>query len=1216
MSRKRRFFIGWIILILAPLSVLGVLAAYAYWDNAHAHPGDLQTRVSPPVILPGGEATYYITYDGNRDDRPAPEPPPIDMLFMVDVSGSMTESLPYMADAAIKVMKELADQRPGQIRFALVRFDVEAHVINEWTANPQDLYAGLQDRSDYLGGNNSREAMARLGEVFNRGRSGARKVAVFYTDGGLSICSGCPNLMSDEEIVAECEKYRKGGIEIYTVGLPGGGTSGLVYQMTGDPRRVYNPSTINDLVVNFRSLATSLAPGDRLGFLVHKLDGRHFSAPLAGTDWASDGSETLALNVGKLPDKPALYAHPLKGHVAGLWRVGIEAPRLTAEGTSAGTPETLRAEHRPLVLVITWWMLPFLLVPGLIWTLLHIPLPQAQVGPVESPTSRELPRLRQPTQLPPLPAGPESITPPLPTLFVGIGGEGLRALQATRSDLKQAHLGRGGQPYRFLHLDLDVKESEDPAVFDPWNDYLIKQVKAPDEVRATHAFLPEPGQTPDHLKWFDRAAYYHVTREELNLSSGAKGDRGLARLALFKWLECGLLSTLASAYEELMNLPSDDDTHQVIVFASSDGGTGSGWFLDIARLLRRVAQGRRSEDVIAPEIIGIISENQEPEAEGNRRALEMEIETALLTGAFPQRLTYGHGDGQLDSTDTESPYNWIFKVSGQGLALSAQAGSLAAAMVDRRPRTALLASATTIDRSHLVAVATHSLHVTPTLPYESVRQDFLLRVLGPDVLLGQAMAESDAQAHLEKWASKEPAGSALQLLLQTAANPSTFPALAETLSRGGITPSQLGSALADALTRRLRGEADPTQHRWQREMTQANVVAMLRLFARRMTDNIRPMMLSENMQAEYLSLLDHLSALTLSIAEEINSWVEELGQEVQKLFGRQADTVRRRASLTKCHERIYLDEEITPDEVSQWTRKSLEQWLGTQDTVSPLQERLFFAIIAEDERARVVLRSYIAGAQDFCDAAEAVTALDVYAKALARMMPRLKLEGRLAGLLPAQRGALASALLDLDTAPRRVLIVSPDATQPDEQQAVTSFADAIPQPPNHGLREDRAGNDHASLRRIELAVNPQIPTWRGKKIFIEAAEQAAEALRLRAEKLYQIQVPPFPPQLRIALAQPDRFLSFARAYKAGHIHQVLDAAGAEQWAWRETGEPLTFGARRSLADAAAHYVWFVGASVQIAAEMSGDFTKLEAWQVNRFFPDNDTLTQIAIAALE
>jgi hypothetical protein len=178
----------------------------------------------------------------------------------------------------------------------------------------------------------------------------------------------------------------------------------------------------------------------------------------------------------------------------------------------------------------------------------------------------------------------------------------------------------------------------------------------------------------------------------------------------------------------------------------------------------------------------------------------------------------------------------------------------------------------------------------------------------------------------------------------------------------------------------------------------------------------------------------------------------------------------------------------------------------------------------------------------------------------------------------------------------------------------------IPKPPSHGPRTQQQGDDHSAVRRLELAeaASERDTASREPLPFIEIPESSAEAVRRRAEKKYEIALPVFPPRLRIALAYPAAFRSFARAYKAGHIVLRRDDSGSDQWSFADTGQFLTFARESSLAHAAANYARDVKNHPEEfgASGAGGSFSKLEQWRTQDAPPDYDTLTQIAMAVYE
>jgi hypothetical protein len=1228
MKRKKKFILGLILLLVAPTLVVLLLALYAYWDNARPQTEDLQTWVKSAVVLPWQDTAYFIKYNGKKPEPQPTSPPNLDVVFIVDVSSSMTGSLPAMAVAATDVLKEFVASRPGQINFALVRFDTAAQTTNDWTDDPQRLQSGLGNTA-YVsdGGTDPRMAFQELDKLLSKARASAKKVVVWYTDGGFGG-------MSYDEIITKSKSLRSSGVEIFGVGPPVGGAASIVSEMTGDPRRVFNPTNAKDLTNSFRFLAEGIMFGvGEAGQISHRLDGRHFSAPLEGTNWNTDRSGTLNLSIGRLPETPVTYAHPLSPLSMGLWSVGVEPPRLVFTDKNEQL-QKVSATHRPLLLVITWWTLLLLLLPAIAWALFHIPIRTRSV--VEETPLPGIPRLHLPNRLPALPRIDEDRLPPIPTLFIGLGGAGRRALHAARADLRQAHLGHEGQPYRFLWIDLDTKEANRETPFDQWEQYAIEELVAPPEIRQVS--IPEFGKTPENLKWFDVYKYQDVPRNELNLAEGSRGDRSLARLALFQWLakKKDLLSTLESKCEELMAMNSEDGTRQIVVFASSGGGVGSGWALDIGRLLHRITRRRQAQgDEFVPETVCVISESRNSPHPENQKALQIEMETATLTGAFPHRVTYAEKEPLLDEVDTESPYNWIFKVDDfEDDSLASQCGELAATLIERHPRSSLLDQTSMLDSRRPILTITHGLHVLPTLVYDQVRYELFLRIVGPDILLDiepdltggfapKKVREEVAFTNLQEWVKDEPPGTPWQLLLAAAVDSSLAQGfLKTTQGSSAATKEWFANSISASLTRKLHGHSDAEKLSWHRDWMPGDTIATLRLLANRLEQNLKPQLKLQNDAPDAVRIVDYLITVSRSAADEIEKWLQNFCVICEKVSRQSADLARMQQKLDKLNRRSFINPESSRQQVESWARIGLEKWLGTPDTVSAICERLFLALVVEGSRTRVNVRSCIEGVKDFPTAEELASAIDRYSRALAYLVPAIRIEGALASIPEEGRVPLAKKLVDSQTRPRQVLVIAPRVSDQHDfsLRAIEEFKKLVPEPAHHGSRNDQGGDDHSALRRLELVESTdgaQLST-RTRLPLIQLAEQAAESLRQSAEKKHQVEVPQFPAQLRIALSNPEAFRSFARAYKAGHIIRQLDAAGAQQWMFMDTSEFLTFGGDQSLASAAANYIWYAKSHSQSFDKVGdgGSFAKLEAWLKERTPPDDDTLVQIAIDVYE
>src|SRR5262245_55105244 len=104
---RGRFIQGLILLLLAPVLVLLALAVFVLAANWAPQSSALKTDVWPPVVMPWGQATYNITFTGQKNQATPVQNKPVDMLFVVDVSSSMTPILKYMSDVAHDLARQL-----------------------------------------------------------------------------------------------------------------------------------------------------------------------------------------------------------------------------------------------------------------------------------------------------------------------------------------------------------------------------------------------------------------------------------------------------------------------------------------------------------------------------------------------------------------------------------------------------------------------------------------------------------------------------------------------------------------------------------------------------------------------------------------------------------------------------------------------------------------------------------------------------------------------------------------------------------------------------------------------------------------------------------------------------------------------------------------------------------------------------------------------------
>jgi hypothetical protein len=1188
MKDFKTFIIRLLILILTPILVIGGFAAYTHLSNARPQSGLLQYSVAPQIVFTGEPTSYTISFLGHKAPRPEGKPPPpVDMIFVVDVSGSMSDSLSDMVHAARTVAHELTTTKThGQIRFALTVFDSNNNIKTTLNDDINSFYAELNNLT-IDGGSNISTAFAPINQLLSQARPHAAKTVVFYTDGYVFY----PDKIDD--IIRDAEALRNQGIQIFSVSPPQDDASNMSL-ITGDPSRILRPHNLQDIVNRFRYVADALVGlyGDRAQ-LFHPLDGRNFLTPPEDSEWHRDDTGNLHRNVDYLPFRSVDYSHTLIPQTIGQWTVGLAPPTMTFI-TPQNQVETMNGERRPQLLVLNIWLLILAFLPALLWLLAYLlrHKPPELVPAYIPPPIRSL---AQPTPLPlPSHAYLKRKTV-VPTLFIGLGGAGRQALYATQEQLRAAHLEAKNLPYRFLYLDLDASQ---PVL--KGNEENLREIIAPIEIRQTAQYLPPANQIlPPHLKWFNPQDYLDASRAELDLSKGAQGRRVLARLALFQWLEKGeLLTILKEENQKLLDFPSVDENRQIILFADRNGGVGNAWMIDIARLLRRIARQKQLSTV--PDIISILSSAPNPQQQQNRQALDKEIETAQLTGAFPQRVTYQPDDELLDQTDTESPFNWLFSVIERA---ATQSAALSAVLVERYPRWTLLNNK--LHQGQIVSLQAKSIHVMPDLNHQLVKREILLRLLGAEVLLDLELEEAsqklviksvpDPEKLLTQWHKAcEPKGTPWHLLLNAVIGhtPQFFQVMEE---KGHPDLIWFQQAFIASLTQQLRGHR--TNGRWM----PGQAVIGLRLFAERLAQQVKPQAPPNKLALIITQLID----LANNAANHIEQWLKDFMPLCEEIGKQKHQLIQQRETAQNRDNQLFIDKSINQQRIEQWTEQALHQWVGSQDITSAICERLFFTARLDKNEVIITLAAYVEDRQTFSTAEAAIKRLESYAETAAQQVPTLKVEGALAEIEEPQ--ALARKLIDTQQVAEQTVMVMPTVTEKSVTKVLNDFREAIIDPAGHAPANYSYGDDHSAIRRLALRTEV-LPDSSDVLPFVQAAEQIAELARQRAINKFQMDLPTFPPALRIALSQPDAFRSFSRAYKAGYIiKDETDERGITQWVFGDQKEFLTFGHANSLADAAANYVYMMKTPQMDFSERetTGDFSELESWQSVGGAPQNE-----------
>lgn len=253
------------------------------------------------------------------------------------------------------------------------------------------------------------------------------------------------------------------------------------------------------------------------------------------------------------------------------------------------------------------------------------PIPQ----PVEQPTAPALPLFpavdSQVTdvEFPEITLDIESAT--RPTLFVGVGGVGLRMLSATRKQAQQSQLAND-TPLAWLGIDTDRDSLAGRNL--PAPDYCVAHEDT------LHIPLRRPKQYRDSsqnlLKWVSRRWLYNIPR-----SLQTRGFRPLGRIAVVDHA-AEVLTALQARLVQLAS-SSEDSEHtspvRVVIFAGMSGGTGSGTVIDVAQAVRSLCR-QASLEVQVQGLLGCTYEagGADSLAAANMLSLLTELSNVQLQG--------------------------------------------------------------------------------------------------------------------------------------------------------------------------------------------------------------------------------------------------------------------------------------------------------------------------------------------------------------------------------------------------------------------------------------------------------------------------------------------------------------------------------------------------------------------------------------------------------
>ncbi len=1140
--------------LVPALVCFGLLVAIVAIANSRPQQGPVTCGASR-LWVPTGE-TVILNIAGAPATRAASAvtPVPLDVILVVDQSGSMTQFSGILPEGVRRATAVLA--RPDNAnRFALVYFSDAHQVVQPWT-HDRALIVDSARLPLAGGGTRSAQIIAAVDELLadNPSTPARHPVVIVFSD---------TEFPEPQAVEAGAARLRQSGVQFYVVLTPNEPDHSQAERITGSAEHVIVLNDENELAERltktFALLLSNASNTVRADAWIHQsvfdLASQH---PLA-QDWRRESAEQLSATAIS-SDAGVAFELPLQARRLGLWQVGERAVELTSVG-ARGAPAVAACSYRPMVLVAPLWLWLLALLPAVLWILqalqywLRKPVPYSLQPPAVAmvePVVRSLP-------LPP--PGTRHEASLIPTLIVGVGERARTTLAAVRLDLMDSV---SKLPVRIVSIA--TRSPVASAAVDDIETFVI-----PRELATTGRYLPDPNQVASpHLPWFDSNALRDASTDRLDVSGAGANDRGLNRYALLHWLEKGLGEALRAIGNEFA--AKDTGAGQVILVADVDEAFASACSIDIANVLRS-ATSRRPIDVSVILLTGGDARNVP-----NRLTFMQELETRTCIEA--QR-SLGAG-----GVDARPPVDHVFVVAGSARSSEREASDAIVMLlrrdvaqflyIDARAAREALASR---GQSGICApmrlcaakVGFRASDLAEAVAYELLQRWIVGSVLGRTEASAQGGYQLDpARASGQAIVSEFLAGTRgrladlARILLLAIEDHGDVSELAAAIARAG---SQRAELLLRAVTQVL-DEIVTSVGRSGFGMGDA-FAAMTALgdglasgeFAKRFAA-------AGGAGADLQWLQRTVVPMIVAFREKLRStWV--------------AAALERTSQVRELQERLLARDFSV-----------IERGLGRK------VNRNFIAMLADDSNARLT------SGQGGADAADWVTLR-------ARLdADKLIAEGRIAigqyfssyvpepffDVLTARAEAAISALHqytlswllrrhpssaqalaeDLKLEPGqggRAIVIRPEASSTIDAAAIAQLVGEVP--PLVGTAKPAVvldGSDPRWVRRIAFAAEAANDINRQTASFewVTAADHAAERARGQLESLHQVRVPVFPPQIRAAFSDTEAINRFARLRATGSIVRKIDEFGRQQWSLASV--PLTSGNHPTLADALASYV--------------------------------------------
>jgi hypothetical protein len=1196
-----RFLTGLAATLGTPILCLAALIGVAAFNNSRPQTGSVTCGVSQLWVLPGGTVTLNVARTPILRAGTVP-PPPLDVVIVVDQSGSMTRFAPYLPDAVYNATDVL--NRPDLAnRFALVYFSDAANaaggnkdnIVSHWTHDVEEITKAAE-RELAGGQTDSEQLIGALRTVLPDSSLGLQRIPVVI-------------LLTDTEIeppgrvTAEAERLRSRGVRIYVL-LPDDAidrrTAEDISGSADNVASMANEASFNGLLTRTAAdLLTNALSGTKAEAWIHPstfaVDGEH----AVGRSWSREGQAKLTSRTKYMSDAGVLYQLPLVPQKLGLWLIGERDAEIAAID-EVGRASVEACSRSPMVLVTPPWLLLVALLPALLW-LAHaiqywLRKPSAYLAPSLAPAMIE-----RVVRTLPLPTAVERNKEMLvPTLVVGVGERGSRAIETLQGDLQESGCRGAAKLAAVLSRPTSTSASG------------VSKFVMPPEFAATSTYVPAPGDPlAPELRWFDPHAHRDLSRDQLDASAGGATSRTVNRFALLHWLQAGLRMELERCGNEFAS--SVATAGQVMIVGDVEEAFVSASLIDITTILRS-ATAQRAIDVS----FVLLSEWSSTD-DLNRNSFLQELESCACMD-LRRSVASGGGDGR-------APFDHLFVIEGAP-GSSEQMASDAVVMLTRRNVAQLVYSDSRSVRRALSSGTRKEMLATMRIVAAKVgfRSHSLADVVALELvqrwLASSVLGGAEASSHGGyRLCPARGTGATLiaelltgkygrltdgaRLLLIACEDNGDATELLSTLHRAG----SLRDDVLRRMTTQLLNELITRIGRHNFRMSDA--LAVMRTvteaidgakFERRITG-----------AGELATYLESIRGTVLPAMEKFRAVLEKewVSGAIDHAFrAREAQDHLLRQDLKFLERGLRRDVDRTLiDQLAHEFNAQLTRGIGGADSADwiTLHARIDSGEPVVEARISIGQPFATYSPSEFFEAVEkrarmAVSALQPYTLAwllqrrpesVVELAPQLKLDPGFGG---------------------HAIVLKPEADESSSARMVERLIAHIPPLSGTTHTEDAfTCSDARWVRRLACA---ESPTWKHQDArpgkFVTMHEQAAERARERLQSEYDVKVAVFPAALRAAFVDTDAICRFARLHAAGKVVRRLDDVGRLQWCLGLM--TLTHGADPTLAEALACYV-LSGTVEDVNASKSQDSAHLHVDREALSDRHNvDALTKAVLAA--